>query len=67
MPLPDLQDPQKMGSAITYYRRYALQSLFLLQTQDDDGEGAKTAPKQTKKDYQNKNREDFENNVDPLA
>jgi hypothetical protein len=41
MPLPDLQDPQKMGSAITYYRRYALQSLFLLQAQDDDGEGAK--------------------------
>ena len=37
IPLPDLQDPQKMGSAITYYRRYALQSLFLLQAQDDDG------------------------------
>ena len=37
MPLPDLQDPQKMGSAITYYRRYSLQSLFLLQAEDDDG------------------------------
>jgi len=36
MPLPNLQDPQKMGSAITYYRRYALQSLFLLQAEDDD-------------------------------
>jgi hypothetical protein len=36
MLLPDIQDPQKMGSAITYYRRYALQSLFLLQAQDDD-------------------------------
>lgn len=36
--LPDIQDPQKMGSAITYYRRYALQSLFLLQAKDDDGE-----------------------------
>lgn len=34
--LPDLTDPQKMGSAITYYRRYSLQSLFLLQSQDDD-------------------------------
>lgn len=67
MPLPDLQDPQKMGSAITYYRRYALQSLFLLQAQDDDGEGAKTAPKQTKKDYQNKNKADFESGKDPLA
>jgi len=36
MPLPDIQDPQKMGSAITYYRRYALQSLFLLRAEDDD-------------------------------
>lgn len=35
--LPDIQDPQKMGSAITYYRRYALQSLFLLRAEDDDG------------------------------
>lgn len=34
--LPDLQDPQKIGSAITYYRRYSLQSLLLLQAQDDD-------------------------------
>lgn len=35
--LPDLQDPQKMGSAITYYRRYSLQSLLALQAEDDDG------------------------------
>ena len=34
--LPQLNDPQKMGSAITYYRRYALQSLFLLEAMDDD-------------------------------
>lgn len=34
--LPDLLDPQKMGSCITYYRRYALQSLFLLEALDDD-------------------------------
>lgn len=34
--LPQLNDPQKMGSAITYYRRYALQSLFLLEALDDD-------------------------------
>lgn len=37
VPLPKIEDPQKMGSAITYYRRYALQSLFLLQAEDDDG------------------------------
>lgn len=37
MPLPDVTKPQEMGSAITYYRRYALQSLFLLQAEDNDG------------------------------
>jgi len=36
MLLPEIQDPQKMGSAITYYRRYALQSLFLSRAEDDD-------------------------------
>ena len=45
IPLPDIQDPQKMGSAITYYRRYALQSLFLLRAEDDD---ANTASKKSK-------------------
>jgi len=50
IPLPDLQDPQKMGSAITYYRRYALQSLFLLQAADDDGEKATEHTPHTAKD-----------------
>jgi ADP-ribosylglycohydrolase len=27
-----------MGSAITYYRRYTLQSLLSMQAQDDDGQ-----------------------------
>jgi len=40
MILPDLTDPQKLGSVITYYRRYALQSLLLLQAEDDDGNKA---------------------------
>ena len=35
-PLPQNPDPQKMGSIITYFRRYALVSLFLLQAEDDD-------------------------------
>ena len=34
--LPDLNDPQKLGSAITYYRRYTLASLLGLQAVDDD-------------------------------
>lgn len=43
--LPILTDPQKMGSAITYYRRYTLQSLLGLQSEDDDGnKAAKITP-----------------------
>ena len=34
--LPDISDPQKLGSAITYYRRYTLQYLLGLQAEDDD-------------------------------
>lgn len=44
IPMPKNPDAQKMGSAITYYRRYALQSLFLLQAEDDDGNKAKPKP-----------------------
>jgi len=40
LPLPDLTDPQKVGSAITYMRRFSLQSLLLLQAEDDDGNAA---------------------------
>ena len=35
-PLPDVADAQKAGSAITYFRRYALQSLLALEAEDDD-------------------------------
>ena len=38
--LPDINDPQKMGIAITYYRRYTANSLLSLQSEDDDGNGA---------------------------
>jgi hypothetical protein len=37
MQLPNDLDAQKMGSAITYFRRYTLQSLLALQALDDDG------------------------------
>lgn len=33
-------DPQALGSAITYARRYGLQSFMLLPAEDDDAEGA---------------------------
>lgn len=48
IPLPNIQDPQKIGSAITYYRRYSLQSLLALQTDDDDGN--KASQKEVAKD-----------------
>jgi hypothetical protein len=39
-------DPQALGSAITYARRYGLQSLLSMPAEDDDGEGAMSrAPK----------------------
>lgn len=40
-------DPQKVGSAITYYRRYALQSFLFVEAEDDDANKAsgKKAPK----------------------
>lgn len=41
MYLPDIDDAQKMGGAITYFRRYALQSLLSLEAEDDDGNSAR--------------------------
>lgn len=38
--LPELNDPQKIGSAITFYRRYALQSQLGIQAEDDDANKA---------------------------
>ena len=58
IPLPDINDPQKLGSAITYYRRYTLASLLGLQADDDDGNlasGKSSAPKQDEKAWLNKN------------
>ena len=39
-PMPIVNDIQKFGAAVTYMRRYALTSLFLLEAEDDDGETA---------------------------
>ena len=44
VPLPKA-DPQGMGSAITYARRYALTAMLGMVTEDDDGEGAKNCKK----------------------
>lgn len=40
MLLPDIADPQKLGSAITYYRRYSLMAIAGIPAEDDDGNAA---------------------------
>jgi len=50
MELPSNLSPQQMGSAITYFRRYTLQSSLSLQAIDDDGNTAEQAPKQPAKE-----------------
>ncbi len=46
MQLPVITDAQKLGGAITYFRRYTLVSLLSLQAVDDDGHQASRAPKE---------------------
>jgi len=43
-PIPECADAQKTGSAITYFRRYALQSLLALEAEDDDANMASKSP-----------------------
>lgn len=47
MLMPVLNDPQKMGSLITYYKRYQLQALLGISTadEDDDANMVSTQPK----------------------
>jgi hypothetical protein len=47
--LPNIQDPQKIGSCISYYRRYTCQSLLGLQAEDDDGNKATKQVKEERK------------------
>ncbi len=46
--LPEISDPQKLGSCITYYRRYTLSSLLGLQSEDDDGNAASSKTEELK-------------------
>jgi len=45
MLLPEIIDPQKLGSAISYYRRYSLMAIAAIPSEDDDGNEAAKAPK----------------------
>lgn len=57
--LPEINDPQKLGSAITYYRRYTLQSLLALQAEDDDGNATVNQVSEAQKDWLNENTPEF--------
>lgn len=72
--LTDNKDPQKVGSEITYYRRYTLASLLGIQAVDDDGNlAANPTPKTpakattskllTQKDIEKWNGKIYQNNV----
>ena len=37
IPLPNIDDPQKLGACVTYYRRFTLGSLLGIEAEDDDG------------------------------
>lgn len=39
-----ISDPQATGSAISYARRYALNSMLLMEDEDDDGQAAMKSP-----------------------
>lgn len=60
LPLPAITDPQKMGSCITFYRRYSLQSQLAIQAEDDDankasGKGDKPKSEEPQKAWLNPN------------
>lgn len=42
--IPAQSDPQKLGSLITYLKRYSLQAMLGIATEDDDGNSASDAP-----------------------
>lgn len=62
--LPEINDPQKLGSAITYYRRYTLASLLGLQAVDDDANVASGVT--TQKPFLNKNTPLYNTIIDKI-
>ena len=59
--LPNGLNPQQIGGAITYFRRYNLTSLLALESTDDDGVEATELP------FLNKNTENYYKVVDALT
>lgn len=65
MELPSNLTPQQLGSAVTYYRRYTLQSSLSLQAIDDDANTAEQAAKQPVKETLSAER--FKGALDKIA
>lgn len=65
MELPTNLTPQQMGSVITYFRRYSLQSSMSLQSIDDDANTAEQAAKQPVKETLSAER--FKGALDKIA
>lgn len=52
LPFVDMANPQKIGSNLTYYRRYSLVTMLGLEDEDDDGNNASgVAPAVTNNEY----------------
>lgn len=64
--LPQIADPQKLGSCITYYRRYTLASLLGLQAEDDDGNAASGKVSQVEKAWLNANTPEYSKAIEYL-
>ena len=62
--LPEINDPQKLGSCITYYRRYTLSSLLGLQAEDDDAVEASGITQ--KKKWLNQNTPEYSKAIEYL-
>lgn len=63
------QDAQGAGSAITYCRRYSLQSIAGIPSEDDDGNNASQGNQQAQKEDDNKpwyGENDFNRDIEPM-
>lgn len=69
IPIPTGLNPQQMGSAITYYRRYSLAALLSLEIEDDDANMASqpTAKPAEDKQWLNKGSENYYKVLDALT
>ena len=61
--LPQINDPQKLGGCVSYFRRYTLQSLCSLSMQDDDAQDVTNHVKNTKPKFP---QDRFENGLAKL-